>query len=107
MPVDHLVAADEQDDHQAELRDALHQRPVPGLVVHLLDRRPAQPARRPVEQAELALSAANDFTTRVPVTFSSTIVAMSAVRAIIMNAIGNSFLRMLKPVKNTNGSVIT
>ena len=52
-----------------------------------------------------ASSAANDFTTRVPVTFSSTIVAMSAVRAIMSHAIGNSFFRMLSPVMNTNGSV--
>ena len=69
----------------------------------------AQRSRRAARSNRLSwlFSAANDFTTRVPVTFSSTIVAMSAVRAIIMNAIGNSFLRMLKPVKNTNGSVIT
>ncbi len=69
----------------------------------------AQRSRRAARSNRLSwlFSAANDFTTRVPVTFSSTIVAMSAVRAIIINAIGNSFLRMLKPVKNTKGSVIS
>ena len=50
-------------------------------------------------------SAANDLTTRVPVTFSSTIVAMSAVRAIITHAMGKSFLRMFMPVNSTKGNV--
>ena len=49
-------------------------------------------------------SAANDFTTRAPDTFSSTVVATPAWRSCTIQEIGNISLRMRRPVKKTNGS---
>ncbi len=67
----------------------------------------AQRSRRAARSKRLicASSAANDFTTRIPVTSSSTMVAMSAVRASITHEIGNSRFRMRAPTMYSGGSI--
>ena len=50
-------------------------------------------------------SAANDFTTRTPFTFSSTMVATSARRAWISHEMGNIDFRICTPVRYTSGMV--
>ena len=64
--------------------------------------------RRPADSASLPIcsfSPANDFTTRTPLMFSSTIVAISAVRAIVSHDRGNIHLRIVTPMRYTNGMV--
>ena len=52
-------------------------------------------------------SAANDFTTRVPFTFSSTTMATSAIRPWVTHERGNTRSRNCWPSRNTSGMVDT